>query len=93
MSEDFKYDRRRFLGTAAVTIASGPLAMIESTHAQSRKIKRGDATTNKRYMNNSFDSVKQINAGLLMWDMPKPALPVARSYFASRVALRYLQLC
>ncbi len=65
MSEDFKYDRRRFLGTAAVTIASGPLAMIESTHAQSRKIKRGDATTNKRYMNNSFDSVKQINAGLL----------------------------
>src|SRR5450432_1742002 len=65
MSEDFKYDRRRFLGAAVMTVAGGPLAMIESADAQPRKIKPGDVTTIMRNTNTSFDSVKQIDAGLL----------------------------
>jgi hypothetical protein len=38
MSEDLKYDRRRFLGAAAMTIAGGPVAMIESADTRPRKI-------------------------------------------------------
>ena len=65
MSEDLKYNRRRFLGTAAITLAGGPLAMIDSADAQPGKIKPTNATTIKRNMNTSFDSIKQIDAGLL----------------------------
>ncbi len=65
MSEDPKFDRRRFLGTVATTFAGGPLAMVVSAAAQPGKIMPGDATTIKRHMNTSFDSVKQIDAGLL----------------------------
>src|SRR5450432_40958 len=65
MSEDFKYDRRRFLGAAVMTVAGGPLAMIESADAQPRKIKPGDVTTIMRNTNTSFGALKQIDAGLL----------------------------
>ncbi len=65
MSEDLKYDRRRFLGTAAITLAGGPLAMIDPADAQPGKTKPTDATTIKRNTNTSFDSIKQIDAGLL----------------------------
>jgi thiol-disulfide isomerase/thioredoxin len=38
MSEQINYDRRRFLGAAAMTIAAAQLGMIGSADAQSRKI-------------------------------------------------------
>jgi len=47
MSEEVKHDRRRFLGTAAITVAAAQLGMIGSTDAQSAKAKPADATTIK----------------------------------------------
>jgi pimeloyl-ACP methyl ester carboxylesterase len=44
--------RRRFLGTAAATLAAAELGRIGSAHAQSRKM-------------NTFGGLKQINAGIL----------------------------
>ena len=60
MSEDFKCDRRRFMGTAAMTVAAAHLGMFSST-AESGKV---NPTINSS-PNTSFDRVKQIEAGLL----------------------------
>jgi len=65
MAEITKYDRRRFLGAAAVTIATGPLFMIDSADAKPIKTQSSDAPTFKQNMSNSFDTIKQINAGVL----------------------------
>jgi pimeloyl-ACP methyl ester carboxylesterase len=55
MSEEINYDRRHFLGTAAVTIAAAQLGVFGSAPAQA-----GKAGTNP-----SFGPLKQIDAGLL----------------------------
>ena len=56
-------DRRRFLSSAAVTLAAAELVMIGSAGAQSDK--PSAPTTIKPGMNTSFGSLKQIDAGLL----------------------------
>ena len=61
MSEEINHHRRRFLGTAAMTIAAAELVMIGSANAQSSKIKPGI----KPGTNTSFNSLKQIDAGVL----------------------------
>ena len=60
MSEDFKYDRRRFMGTAAMTVAAAQLGAFSSA-AKSEKVN----ATIKPLANTSFESLKQIDAGLL----------------------------
>jgi pimeloyl-ACP methyl ester carboxylesterase len=65
MPEEIKYDRRLFLGTAAMTIAAAQLGMIGSANAQSSKTKPAVLPTIRPGTNTSFASVKQINAGLL----------------------------
>src|SRR5499426_3576954 len=55
MSDEMKHDRRRFFGTAALTIASAHLGRLGSAQAQSRKTGA----------NTSFGALKQIDAGLL----------------------------
>jgi pimeloyl-ACP methyl ester carboxylesterase len=55
MSKDINHDRRRFFGTAVMTIAAAELAMIGSASAQS-----GRPGTNT-----SFGPLKQIDAGVL----------------------------
>ena len=65
MSEAINHDRRRFLGTAVMTIAAAELVMIGSADAQSSKINPVDATTIKPGTNTSFGSLKQIDAGVL----------------------------
>jgi len=65
MAEEIKYDRRRFLGTAAMTIAAAQLGMIGSADAQSSKAKPADLPTIKPGTNTSFASLKQIDAGVL----------------------------
>ena len=42
MSEEIKYDRRHFLGTAAMTIAAAQLGIFGSSAAQSGKAKPAD---------------------------------------------------
>jgi pimeloyl-ACP methyl ester carboxylesterase len=65
MSEPFKHDRRRFLGTAAMTIAATQLGMIGAADAPFSKINLADVTTMKQGTNTTFGTLKQINAGVL----------------------------
>ena len=58
MSEDYKYDRRRFIGTAAMTVAAAQLGAF-SPAAKAEKV---NATINS---STSFGPLKQIEAGLL----------------------------
>jgi len=63
MSEEINPIRRRFLGTAAMTIAAAQLSMIGSATAQAGKTK--DLPTIEPGTNVSFGSLKQIDAGAL----------------------------
>jgi pimeloyl-ACP methyl ester carboxylesterase len=70
MSEDTSYDRRRFLGTAAMTIAAAELGMISSAGAQVSRLTAAGATPTTPRMANpgaptSLGPIKQIDAGLL----------------------------
>jgi pimeloyl-ACP methyl ester carboxylesterase len=68
MPEDLKYDRRRFLGTAAMTAAAAELGMIGAAFAQSSKTDPADTTKVKpgaTKPGKSFGPLKQIEAGVL----------------------------
>jgi pimeloyl-ACP methyl ester carboxylesterase len=65
MSEKIKYDRRRFLGIAAMSIAAAEFAMIGSADAQSSKTKPAALPTIKPGTNRAFGALKQIDAGVL----------------------------
>ena len=65
MSEEINSDRRRLLGTAAMTIAAAQLGGFGSADAQASKNKPAPATTSKPGTNTSFGPLKQIDAGLL----------------------------
>jgi pimeloyl-ACP methyl ester carboxylesterase len=56
VSTEINYDRRRFLSAAAMTIAASQLGITASASAQLNK---------KQGSNTAFDSLKQIDAGLL----------------------------
>jgi hypothetical protein len=63
MSAATNQDRRRFFGSAAMTIAAAQLGIIASAKAQSDKTQAGAAIAPGT--NTSFGPVKQINAGVL----------------------------
>ena len=65
MSEDIDYHRRRFFGTAAMSIAAVQFGMISSADAQSSTAKPADVPAIKPGTNTSFPPLKQIDAGLL----------------------------
>ncbi|MBW4423694.1 MAG: alpha/beta hydrolase [Nostoc desertorum CM1-VF14] len=65
MSEKINYQRRRFLGTVAMTIATTQLGLFGSAIAQSSKTKPAVLSTTKPGTNTSFGSLKQIDAGVL----------------------------
>jgi pimeloyl-ACP methyl ester carboxylesterase len=65
MSEEIKHNRRRFLGTAAMTLASAQFGMFRSAEAQSRKAEPADVPSIKPGTNTSFGSLKQIDASVL----------------------------
>jgi pimeloyl-ACP methyl ester carboxylesterase len=62
INDELNDNRRRFLGTAAMTVAAAHFGMIASATAQSSKTNLG---TVKSGTNTSFASLKQIDAGLL----------------------------
>jgi pimeloyl-ACP methyl ester carboxylesterase len=64
-SEQIDQYRRRFFGTAAITIAAAQLGMIGSVAAQFDKAKSARLPAIKPGTNTSFGSLKQIDAGLL----------------------------
>ena len=65
MSEEIKYDRRRFLRTAAMTIAAAQLGRTGSAAAQSSRANPATVPPIKPGTNKSFGSLKQIDAGVL----------------------------
>ena len=65
MSEEIDHHRRRFFGTAAMSIAAVQFGMIGSADAQSGNAKPADVPAIKPGTNTSFPPLKQIDAGLL----------------------------
>src|SRR5215469_8325809 len=65
MPEAINQYRRRFLGTAAMTLAATPLAMIGWAQAQPSKAKPANVPAIKPGTYTTFGSLKQINAGPL----------------------------
>ena len=65
MSGETNYNRRRFLGVAAMGIAAAEFVTIGSADAQSGMKKPAVLPTIKPGANTSFGSLKQIDAGLL----------------------------
>ena len=65
MSDEINHDRRRFFETTAMTIVTAQFALSGSANAQSEKAKPGAKRAVKPGTNNSFGSLKQIEAGLL----------------------------
>jgi len=65
MSKEINRDRRRFCGTAAMTIAAAQLNMIVSADAQSSKSESAQLPAVKPGTHTTFASLKQIDAGVL----------------------------
>ena len=65
MVEEISHDRRRFLATAIMTIASAELGMIGSAAAQTIRTKPASLPSIKPGTNKSFGPLKQIDAGVL----------------------------
>jgi pimeloyl-ACP methyl ester carboxylesterase len=65
MSEEINQRRRRFFGSAAMSIAVAQLGLMDSVAAQSGKATLSKMPALKPGTNTSFKSMKQINAGLL----------------------------
>src|SRR5262245_44159173 len=65
MSDKINIGRRHFLATAALTLAAAPLGKIDFAEAQTTQTTPSSSVTTGRVTNASFDSLKQIDAGLL----------------------------
>jgi pimeloyl-ACP methyl ester carboxylesterase len=63
--EGIDHGRRRFLGTAGITIAAARLGMIGKAHAQAGRTKSAQLPAITPGTNKSFASLKQIDAGVL----------------------------
>src|SRR5256884_6777759 len=64
MSEHINHHRRRFLGTAATTIAAASLG-VRPARAQSSKTQQPDVPPTRPVSHTSFGPIKQIDAGVL----------------------------
>src|SRR3984957_16579894 len=64
-SEEIDRGRRRFFGTAAMTIAAAQFALSGSAAAQPSRTKSADMSKIKRGTHTSFAPLKQIDAGVL----------------------------
>jgi hypothetical protein len=65
MDEEIDHNRRRFLGAAAMTIATAELVMARSALAQSDNTALAAQATSKAGVNNSFSTLSRIKAGVL----------------------------
>jgi hypothetical protein len=65
MSEQINDNRRRFFGTAAMTLAATQLGMLNIANAQPASPQQAQRPTTQPGTNTSFRSLKQIDAGLL----------------------------
>jgi hypothetical protein len=65
MSEDINHGRRRFLGTAVLTMAAAELVRIGAAGAQPSETKPAAVPTVKPGTHTSFGALQQIEAGVL----------------------------
>ena len=65
MNEHIDHRRRRFFGTAALSVAAAQLGMIGAANAQSNEAKPTPLPAIKPDANTSFGPLKQIDAGVL----------------------------
>ncbi|NOW97856.1 alpha/beta fold hydrolase [Mucilaginibacter sp. SG564] len=65
MSNETQYGRRRFLSTAAITIAATQLGIFSPAKAQPENTNSTGKAPFKPSANKAFDNVKQIKAGVL----------------------------
>jgi pimeloyl-ACP methyl ester carboxylesterase len=65
MAEEIKYDRRRFLGVAALGLAAAKIGVISSAHAQAPPAKQPGLPEIVPGTNTSLGALKQIDAGVL----------------------------
>jgi pimeloyl-ACP methyl ester carboxylesterase len=65
MAEEINYQRRRFIGAAAMTVAAARLAVSGSVQAQAGSMGSADLPTIKPGTNASFGALKQMDAGVL----------------------------
>ena len=65
MSEEINHDRRRFFGTAAMTVAATHFGLLGSAETQSSKKDPAGMHPPPRRTKTSFGPIKQIDAGLL----------------------------
>jgi pimeloyl-ACP methyl ester carboxylesterase len=65
MTEVLNYNRRRFLGAAAISFASAQFGIVSTVEAQANGQNPADRTPVKIQSNSSFGTLKQINAGVL----------------------------
>ena len=65
MSEQINDNRRRFFGTAVMTLAATQLGMLNLANAQPASPQQAQLPTTQPGTNTSFRSLKQIDAGLL----------------------------
>jgi pimeloyl-ACP methyl ester carboxylesterase len=64
-TEEIDHQRRRFFGTAAMTIAAAQIGLIGAASAQPGGAKSASVPAVRPGSHTSFTSMKQINAGLL----------------------------
>jgi pimeloyl-ACP methyl ester carboxylesterase len=65
MAEDLSYDRRRFLGAAALTMAAARLGLSGAADAQPRETTPAAVLPSTPGTPTSFGAIKQIEAGVL----------------------------
>jgi pimeloyl-ACP methyl ester carboxylesterase len=65
MPDDSTHDRRRFLGSAAITLAATQLGMIGSAKDRSAAAEPSSSSAVEPRTNSSFGPLKQIDAGVL----------------------------
>ena len=65
MSEEIDLNRRRFLSTAAMSLAAAEAGLTGSADAQPKKTRPADPSKTRPETNTSFGALKQIEAGVL----------------------------
>ncbi len=65
MSQQTKYNRRRFLSAAAMSMAASELAMVGFANGKPGKIDSMHVTTVNHRSSKTFETIKQIDAGVL----------------------------
>jgi pimeloyl-ACP methyl ester carboxylesterase len=65
MSEKLNFDRRRFLGAAAITLAAGPVFAAGLADSKSESSRTAGTAPVTRGLNTSLGTINQINAGVL----------------------------